>query len=76
MVYDRYIYQVYTTYWARARTSVAPTEYRPEVDVSVAFIGLFPCLNSNGTFTFVSSPLVHHGYTTLYLASLQIVAGL
>jgi hypothetical protein len=47
MVYDRYIYQVYTTYWARARTSVAPTEYRPEVDVSVAFIGLVPSLNKH-----------------------------
>ncbi len=25
-------------------------EYRPEADVSLAFIGLVPCLNTNGTF--------------------------
>jgi hypothetical protein len=49
MVYDRY-YQVYTTYWARTRTRVAPTENGPEADVSLAFIGLSPCSNSNCTF--------------------------
>ena len=47
------IYQVYTTYWAlgpdpnRRGTDL---KNRPEADVSIAFIGLVPGLNTNGTF--------------------------
>ncbi len=50
MVYDRYIpgiYQVYTTYWARGpdpNRRGTDWKNRQEADVSLAFIGLVPCL--------------------------------
>ena len=51
-------------YQARTRTSVAPTENRPEVDVSLSFIDLFPCLHSQQHFQLCfkppCTPFLHH----------------
>jgi hypothetical protein len=45
------IYQVYATYWARGPDqNRRGTNNQQEAEVSLAFIGLVPCLNTNGTF--------------------------
>jgi hypothetical protein len=49
-VYDRYIPGIYHLLGPDPNWCGADRENRPEADVSLAFIGLVPCLNTNCTF--------------------------
>jgi hypothetical protein len=50
LVYDRYIPGIYHLLGPDPNRSGTYWKNRPEADVSLAFIGLVPCVNTNGTF--------------------------